>query len=324
MSVTQRDLFLMELLTLAKKDKDVILISPDMGAPALDKWREEVPNQFFATGISEQNSINVAAGFSSRGKKVYVYYMACWSARCFEQIRYSCAIAQNPITILGVGVGLGYAPAGAAHNPTDDMAYMRSICGIEIYSPATNPAVKQLVKYTYKNRKLIYIRLERAYDTALDVFYEKTYDATTETQYNGFDMENNQGVFPLKDEGCRTKICLVTSGYLLSRALKITKTIDCNVFDVFQIKPIPVVLDNYLKHAELVVTLEEQTLNGGGFSSVIADTIADKNLQCKLKRFGLEEGYILGNGTRDEMLDAHGLSIEKITEFLTLYQNQTY
>ena len=188
-SITQRDLFLTDLLALAKKDKDVILISPDMGAPALDKWREEVPEQFFATGISEQNSINVAAGFSSRGKKVYVYYMACWSARCFEQIRYSCAIAKNPITILGVGVGLGYAPAGAAHNPTDDLAYMRSICGIEIYSPATNAVVKQLVKYTYKNRKLVYVRLERSYDASLDTLYEE------------FHHETDLGVFPVLDEG---------------------------------------------------------------------------------------------------------------------------
>ena len=70
--MTQRDIFISELFELAKSDKDIILISVDMGAPTLDVWREELPEQFIAAGISEQNAINVAAGLSAAGKKVYV------------------------------------------------------------------------------------------------------------------------------------------------------------------------------------------------------------------------------------------------------------
>lgn len=311
MSVTQRDLFLTDLLAIAKKDPDVILISPDMGAPALDNWRSELPKQFFATGISEANSINFAAGLSSRGKKVYVYYMACWSARCFEQIRYSCGMAQNPITIIGVGVGLGYAPAGAGHNPTEDMAYMRSICGIEIYSPATNAAVKDLVNYTYNNRKLTYVRLERTYDAALDDFY------------TNFSISNTQGVHPVRYDKFND-ICIITSGYLLSRGLKIAKEIHCNLIDLYRIKPTPVFLSKYLKESNMVITLEEQTLNCGGFSSVIADAIVDNHHQCELIRFGLDEKYILVNGTRDELLDSNGLSVNNIIDEVKIQFNRIY
>ena len=313
MSVTQRDLFLTDLLAIAKKDPDVILISPDMGAPALDNWRSELPNQFFATGISEQNSINFAAGLSSRGKKVYVYYMACWSARCFEQIRYSCGMANNPITIIGVGVGLGYAPAGAGHNPTDDMAYMRSICGIEIYSPATNAAVKELVNYTYENRKLIYLRLERTYDAALDELY------------SNFTLKQAQGVHLVKGDTKLSNIAIVSSGYLLGRGLKIAKEFNCHLYDMYQLKPTPMVsLMKCLAGLDIVVTLEEQTLNCGGFSSVIADAILDSRRTYDLMRFGLEEGYILKNGTRDELLDSYGLSTDHIIKEVTLRLNQTY
>ena len=35
----QRDTFIGDLFQIAKKDKDVILISVDMGASALDQWR---------------------------------------------------------------------------------------------------------------------------------------------------------------------------------------------------------------------------------------------------------------------------------------------
>ena len=67
--MTQRDTFISELFEIAKKDKDVILISVDMGASSLDRWREELPEQFIWTGISEQHSINLAAGLSAAGKK---------------------------------------------------------------------------------------------------------------------------------------------------------------------------------------------------------------------------------------------------------------
>ena len=72
--MTQRDIFISDLFELAKIDKDIILISVDMGASALDRWREELPDQFIWTGISEQHSINLAAGLSASGKKVYVYF----------------------------------------------------------------------------------------------------------------------------------------------------------------------------------------------------------------------------------------------------------
>ena len=119
---SQRDVFIGELFKLAKKDKDVYLITVDMGAPSLDAWRTQLPEQLIYAGISEQHAINFAAGLSSKGKKVYIYFMASWVARCFEQIRYSCAIGGNPVTILGNGVGLGYAPAGPAHETNDDIA----------------------------------------------------------------------------------------------------------------------------------------------------------------------------------------------------------
>ena len=154
--MTQRDTFISDLFEIAKKDKDVILISVDMGASALDRWRDELPEQFIWTGISEQHSINLAAGLSAAGKKVYVYFMAAWSARCFEQIRYSCSMPNNPITILSNGVALGYAPAGPAHETNEDIAYMRSLLNVEIDCPASSTHVKELVQESYKNQKTLH------------------------------------------------------------------------------------------------------------------------------------------------------------------------
>ena len=189
----QRDTFIGDLFQVAKNDKDVILISVDMGASALDQWREELPEQFIWTGISEQHTINLAAGLANQGKKVYIYFMAAWLARCFEQIRYSCAMAKNPITLLANGVALGYAPAGPAHETNDDIAYMRSILDLEIHCPTNLEMVKTLVNLTYEEPKLRCIRLERHY--AVD-FDEHDVDLGGETLFINDPLI--QGIVPKK------------------------------------------------------------------------------------------------------------------------------
>ena len=69
----QRDIMIDKIYDYALKDKDIIFISADFGAPALDRLREDLPEQFIHAGISEQNMIDVAAGLALSGKKVYVY-----------------------------------------------------------------------------------------------------------------------------------------------------------------------------------------------------------------------------------------------------------
>ena len=72
----QRDAFISEITSAALQDRDVYLMSADMGAIALDAFREKLPDQFVFSGISEQNTIDVAAGLAASGKKVYTYAMA--------------------------------------------------------------------------------------------------------------------------------------------------------------------------------------------------------------------------------------------------------
>jgi transketolase len=310
--MTQRDTFISNLFEQAKKDKDIILISVDMGAPSLDIWREELPEQFIAAGISEQNAINVAAGLSSAGKKVYVYFMASWVGRCWEQIRYSCAMGENPITILGCGVALGYAPAGPAHSPTEDIAYMRSINNIEIHSPANNHMAKALVDLTLTKPKLRYLRLERKFASEMENSYKGITSSYAEV---GLSL-----VKPgLKDynRGNR-KVAILTNGYMLGRAheswLKlIAEGVEVSLYDIWKLKPLnQEQLQLSLKNYEYIVTIEEQTLDGG-FGSIISEFICDNQLPHKLLRLGLPEKFIFENGSRDHLIDTHGLSSKEIT-----------
>ena len=69
----QRDALINKIFDEAQKDSDIIFLSADFGAPALDKFRKELPNQFIHTGISEQNTIDLASGLALDGRKVFAY-----------------------------------------------------------------------------------------------------------------------------------------------------------------------------------------------------------------------------------------------------------
>ena len=304
--MTQRDTFIDELFKIAKEDKDVILISVDMGASALDQWRDELPEQFIWTGISEQHSINLAAGLSARGKKVYVYFMAAWAARCFEQIRYSCSMPNNPITILSNGVALGYAPAGPAHETNEDIAYMRSLLNVEIHCPRNIPQTKDLVKLSYEESKLRYIRLERKYDV----------------RFNDDDGGVNSGIEMLKPglfnnplTKDNPKVALVSYGYMLGRCDDVWEKmmsdgVESCLFDMYRIKPNPI-KENTFDGFSHIVSVEEQTLSGG-FGSTVLEGMSDNSINKPLLRIGLPERYIFENGDRDYHLDNNGLSVDSI------------
>lgn len=319
--IAQRDVFIGRLFEKAKGDKDIYLISVDMGAASLDQWREELPGQFFSAGISEQNAINFAAGLSARGKKSYVYFMACWVARCFEQIRFSCALAGNPITILGNGVGLGYTPAGPAHEPTEDIAYMRSLVGMEIYSPSNSLFTERLVDLTCETPKLRYIRLERSHPKELESLYEPSLLSPDFLE---------EGMCAIKTSSAKRssvgkpKICLLSSGYLLGRTINVWEKLvangyDVSVVDLWKVKPVrPSVFQKTVKDYELFVTIEEQTLDGG-FGSVVCELLMDLGYKKNLLRFGLPERFIFENATRDYLLDRNGLAVDSIFNRIVEY-----
>jgi transketolase len=309
----QRDVFIQALYEQALLDKNIVFISADMGAPTLDQWKFNLPEQFIAAGISEQNTINVAAGLSESGKKVFVYMMASWFSRCIEQVRYSCAMANNPITILGNGVALGYAPSGPAHEPNEDIALSRSLLNIEVHSPSNESSTLNLVDLCLNNPKLRYIRLERNYAKQLqNLIYEENEFVKVLYDYKASSDEH---------------VAIFSSGYMLGRALEAAAQLDgsknISVVDISRVKPLAKnELINILSNSSQVITIEEQSLSGG-FGSAICEFICDNQLSCKVLRFGLPENYIFENGSRDYLLDQNGLSIEKIKNLVNQFiQNE--
>ena len=87
-----RDTFVRTLLEIAKKDKNVYIITGDLGFGVLIPFWTELPDQIINAGIAEQNMTSIAAGLAMQGKTVYTYSIGNFpTLRCIEQIRNDCA-----------------------------------------------------------------------------------------------------------------------------------------------------------------------------------------------------------------------------------------
>ena len=300
-----RDIFMETLFQEAKKDKNILLLTPDMGAPTLDKFRKELPKQFIHNGISEQHMIDFACGLAMSGKKVFCYAMAPFiTSRTFDQLKCAVAAMNVPITLVGIGVGLGYADAGPTHYTTEDLACMRSLSNIEILTPCDNISAKANLINCIENPKFRFIRLDR--ENLNDV-------------YETFDLHEDE---IHKEILHGEKIAIISCGFLIHNSIKIineikknNSSINIGLIDLYKIKPIlkNTALKNTIKKYDKILSLEEQTLYGG-FGSAILEYLNHHGLHKDLIRFGLDDIYYFENGGRDHLLEKYGLSSSKIKD----------
>ena len=302
MSSFQRDVILNEIYEYARNNSDVFFMSADFGAPALDKFRSNLPDQFIHSGISEQHMIDMAAGLALEGNKVYVYAMAPFiTLRCLEQIKCSLAMMNLPVTILGVGLGLGYADAGPTHYLNEDIAIMNSIVNLDISSPSDENSTKFIAKQTMELPKLRYVRMEK---NDLNEIYPSNYT---------FNSEGYEKIFSKKDNDT----CILSYGLMTHKAIEAKKklsqeNIEVSLYDVINIKPLSDNLIKEINSYKKIITIEEQTLNGG-FGSIIINGLMKNGISNKkIKCLGLDNKYYFQNGGREFLLNESGLSAENI------------
>lgn len=275
-----RDAFINEVYFEAERDSRIMLLSADFGAPALDKFRANLPGQFVHCGISEQNMVNVAVGLALSGKKVYIYAMSPFFLRCLEQLKLA-AMHSVPITIISVGAGLSYAGAGPTHYATEDIACYRTLVNTEVYTCSTANQAAAVARLSLESRKMMVVRLERG---ELPELYPT--DVNISTGYHILPAPNNHQPY-------------LACGYLVHWL----KARGHNVIDVYRQKPIHGMLIIELAEYDHVFTFDEQ-YSQGGLGSAILEAFGEYGKRTRVFRRYLPERAIYENGTRDQLLEA--------------------
>lgn len=303
----QRDIFINEINNALKVDKKIYFLSADFGAEALDRLRKDFPKNFIHCGISEQAMFDVATGLALEKKKVFVYAMAPFiSLRAIEQIKCGPSMMNLPMTVLSVGIGLGYADAGPTHYATEDFACLRSIIDTKIFTPSDNLTVKFLAKdIIKKNKGLNYVRLDR----------HPVKDSVCNFSYKDFqDGYRTIGSFD------KNKVVIISHGRILEQCLNVLKKNmkKCFVVDLFRSKPISEKLIKKLQNNKKIIVVDEQCL-AGNLSSSVFESFSNFKIFPKIKSIYLPEEYVFENGGRDYLLKKYKLDSRNIELSLLNY-----
>lgn len=297
---TQRDEFWSRVYGLAREDRDIVVITADMGAPALDAFRSDLPAQFINVGIAEQNAVSVGTGLALAGKKVFVYAIAPFiTLRCLEQTRVGQGIMGIPLTLVGVGAGFGYEESGPTHHLVEDLAVMRAIPGLTVHSVSDAVIAADVAALCCRQPKPRYVRLDR--------------EALPDLYPAGSAFPDGLALLRAGQRGI-----IAATGVMAHTALAVAERLGAagGSVGVLDVHTFPIDEPAFLERVAGIprlVSLEEHVLPGG-LGSAIAEIIADRGLDIRLLRLGVPAGSAYGYiyGGRELIRRSCGLDTESV------------
>lgn len=307
-----RDTFVRTLIELAKENKNIELLTGDLGFGVLKPYWEAVPDQFTNVGIAEQNMTTVAAGMALEGKTVFTYSIGNFpTLRCLEQIRNDCTYHNANVKIVCVGGGLVYGSLGMSHHATEDLAIMRALPDMVVMAPGDSVEAAEATKAIAAHQGTCYLRLgrggeRRIHDRIPDFRIGKAIQIADKRKSSDKHTVNIAvlSAGAILDEVCDACVALEEKGVgVLQYSFPTVKPIDKDV------------VTECANGADVVFTVEEHNITGG-FGSAVAEVISEIAGSAPLYRIGLNDEYCTKVGSQEYLRNEYGISAEKIVEYI--------
>ena len=295
-----RDTFVRTLFELAKEDRNIELVTGDLGFGVLKPFWEALPDQFINAGIAEQNMTTVAAGMALEGKNVFTYSIGNFpTLRCLEQIRNDCAYHNANVKIVCVGGGFVYGSLGMSHHATEDIAVMRALPDVVVMCPGDLVEAEAATKAIAKHHGTCYLRLGRGGEKRIhkDLKNFEIGKAIPVRFGERIAVFSTGAIFEEVEEACN---------------LLAAEGIYPTVYTFPTVKPIDAEVIREIAAAhEMIVTCEEHNLSGG-FGSAVAEVLAEMPSHARLMRIGMHDQYSTLVGNQKYLRDQFGMSGKKI------------
>lgn len=291
-----RTAFINELMALAEVDSRIILITADLGFSVLENFAARFPQRYINVGVAEQNMVGIASGLAHCGKIVFTYSIANFATlRCLEQIRNAVCYHDANVKIVSVGAGFSYATQGYTHFGLEDIAIMRSLPNIKIFSPADPLETRMIVKQAVAHGGPCYLRLGKAKE--VNIHSEDTI----------LDHTRLPLMIPIIHNHCDNTVLATGAITATVKDHIIAHQLKCNLWSVPHIKPIDFdTLRKIAMTSNVIYTVEEHQLSAGFGSAILeAYEYLQKNAEIErmpiIKRIGVGDIIPAYIGSQDYM-----------------------
>lgn len=298
-----REGFAEGLCEAGEENENVVALTADLKESVrMDLFAEKFPKRFFDVGVAEQNLVTVASGLAMMGKIPFAGSYAVFSpGRNWEQIRTTICYNDANVKIIGSHAGLATGPDGATHQMLEDIALMRTLPNMQVFSPCDAEEAKRMTLALAHMTSPAYMRIAR----------EKSPEITSEkTPLQVGKIET----FWIAE---RPECAIFATGMALYPALCAVRLLESEgirvlVLNVCTLKP----FDEKgaltaIKKAKAVVSVEDHQI-AGGLGSILAEMTA-KHFPVPHEFVGVKDSFG-ESGTAGELFALHGITPEAIAE----------
>lgn len=302
MTKSQRVAYGQALVDLGATNKDIVVLEADLGKSTMGHMFEQAyPDRFYEMGIAEANMASVAAGLSLTGKIPFMASFAVFCpGRCYDQIRTNICIPSLNVKICGSSAGLSDYGDGSTHQSVDDIAIMRVLPNMQVFSPVDANQTRKIVEYMAANKGPMYMRVNRNDLPILTGEEDEFVPGKVYTMREGKD------------------IAVFATGVMVSKALEAAEAlskegIDVKVVNVPSIKPLDeAAVQEIAASVKAIVTAEEHSIYGG-LADAINAAISQK-IAVRQFRVGLNDTFGTSGQNYNVLLEKYNLTADGVAK----------
>lgn len=156
------------LIELAKKNKDVVAITPAMAQGSkLLKFAKIFPDRFFDCGIAEEHAITMAGAMSLGGLRPFVSIYSSFLQRAYDQMNHDLGRMDLPV-VIGIDRAGLVGDDGETHQGVFDISFLRSIPNLILSQPKDAQEAYDLLYTAFATKHPFCIRYPRGQTAVTD------------------------------------------------------------------------------------------------------------------------------------------------------------
>ncbi len=302
-AISYSQVFAQTILNLARQNPRIVVVTAAMcDGNCLDIVAREFPDRFYDVGICEEHAVTFAAGLASQGFTPVVAIYSTFLQRAFDQILHDVCLQDLPVVFAIDRSGI-VGEDGKTHQGIFDLSYLSLMPNMIVSAPKDENELQHLLYTATQSEHPMSIRYPRG--SGIGVPLDKG------LQY--LPIGQGEIIKTGKD------IALFTLGSSVNPTLEAAQiladiNIDAAVINSRFAKPLDSELIlKIVSQTNRIVTVEENTLNGG-FGSAVCELLEASNMtDVKLKRIGIPDEFIK-HGHPDLLRTQYGLDATGIVK----------